>query len=278
MSHLEDPSVQPKDHLVPRATPLQPQSSRARAGEAAQLYIDTEAIRIWPGALLHVWVDGECFPQAEANVWNLLPWEDTEANYLSAFKKDRHIKEEPEDQRRPWESRKVENKCKGSSVRESGYSLCSGTGLTDQNRSSLVQYYALAVDSTSFREKLLHPSCLAMYRSTLQLHPVHWLVSFSQDALLAHRASQKALLSEQPCCSQTQLKPYQWSNTDFGCATSLLAKTPPSHSHEGTTSQGRRAAEELTARLWQLGEGEPALCDQPALCHQQPVPRWVPVV
>lgn len=89
-----------------------------------------------------------------------------EANYLSAFKKDRHIKEEPEDQRRPWESRKVENKCKVSFVRESGYSLCSGTGLTDQNRSSLVQYYALAVDSTSFREKLLHRSCLAMHCSS----------------------------------------------------------------------------------------------------------------
>lgn len=81
--------------------------------------------------------------------------EDAEANYLSAFKKDRHIKEEPEDQRRPWESRKVENKCKVSFVRESGYFPCSGTGLTDQSSSSLVQqYYALAVDSTSFRKKL----------------------------------------------------------------------------------------------------------------------------
>lgn len=83
------------------------------------------------------------------------------------FKKDRHIKEEPEDQRRPWESRKVENKCKVSFVRESGYFLRSGgTGLTDQNRSSLVQYYALAVDSTSFRKKLLHHSCLLSHYIT----------------------------------------------------------------------------------------------------------------
>lgn len=73
MSRLEDPPVQPKDHTVPGATPLRPQSSRARAGEAAGVYIDTEVIRIWPRALLHVWVDGECFPQAETNVWNLLP-------------------------------------------------------------------------------------------------------------------------------------------------------------------------------------------------------------
>lgn len=25
-------------------------------------------VRIWPRALLHVWVDGECFPQAEVNI------------------------------------------------------------------------------------------------------------------------------------------------------------------------------------------------------------------
>lgn len=76
-----------------------------------------------------------------------------EANYVSAFKKERHIKEEPEDQRRPWESRKVENKCKASFIRENGHFLCSGTGLTDQNRSSIAQYHALAVASTSFRKK-----------------------------------------------------------------------------------------------------------------------------
>lgn len=76
-----------------------------------------------------------------------------------------------------------------------------------------------------------------MYHSTLQLHLVHCLVSLSQDASLAHRASQKALLSEQPCCSQTLLQPFWRSNTDFGCATSLLAKIPPSHSHERTTGQ-----------------------------------------
>lgn len=198
MSRLEDPSVQPKDHTVPRATPLRPRGSRARAGEAAQAYIDTEVIRIWPGALLHVWVDRECFPQAEVNVWNLLPWEDTEANYLSTFKKDRHIKEELEDQRRPWESRKVENKCKVSFVRESGYFLCSDTGLTDQNRSSLVQYYALAVDSTSYRKKLLHHSCLATYHHTSQLHPVHWLVSFSQDVLLRTEPVRKHCLVRSP--------------------------------------------------------------------------------
>lgn len=62
-----------------------------------------------------------------------------EANYISTFKKERHIEEEPEDQRRLWESKKVGNKCKASFVRESGHFLCNSTGLTDQNRSSLVQ-------------------------------------------------------------------------------------------------------------------------------------------
>lgn len=50
------------------------------------------------------------------------------------IKKERHIKEESEDQRRLWESRKVENKRKASFVRESGYFLCSGTGLTNQEQ------------------------------------------------------------------------------------------------------------------------------------------------
>lgn len=185
-------------------TPLYPElhhwHHKAAGPELVKLlrFMDTEVIRICPRALLRVWVDGECFPQAEVNVWNLLAWEDTEANYLSTFKKDRHIKEEPEDQRRPWESRKVANKCKVSFVRESGYFLCSGTGLTDQNKSSLVQYYALAVDSMSFRKKLLHHSCLATYHSTLQLHGVHWLVSFSQDALLPTEPVRKCCLVSSP--------------------------------------------------------------------------------
>lgn len=57
-----------------------------------------------------------------------------EAKYISAFSKERHIKEESEDQRRLWESRKVENKHKASFVRESGHFLCSGTGLTNQEQ------------------------------------------------------------------------------------------------------------------------------------------------
>jgi len=37
--------------------------------------------------------------------------------------------------------------------------------------------------------------------------------------------------------------------SDFSRATSLLTHTPPSHSHKGTTSEGRAAAERLAAQL-----------------------------
>lgn len=54
------------------------------------------------------------------------------------------------------------------------------------------------MDSTSFRKKLFHHSCLAMYHSTLQLHAVHWLVSFSQDALLPTEPVRKCCLVSSP--------------------------------------------------------------------------------
>lgn len=61
-----------------------------------------------------------------------------------------------------------------------------------KNRSSTAQYYALAVYIVQKKKKkLLHYSCPATHHSTLQLHPVHWLVSFSEDASLAYSADRR---------------------------------------------------------------------------------------
>lgn len=134
------------------------------------------------------------------------------------------------------------NKCKASFVRESGYFLCSGTELTDQNRSSQVQYYALAVASTSFRKKEMAPSLLP--------GNVPQSMTTSPSSLPAQLLTGCLAKPTEPDRKTPVVKPRAWlkqaallfSNSvtalavikyrDFSCGTSLPAQTSPSHSHE----------------------------------------------
>lgn len=89
----------------------------------------------------------------------------------------------------------------------------------------------------------------------------------------------RALLSKQPCCSRTLLPPDQRSSTEIPHV--QLPFLPTHHPPTATRAPPHRAKQQWSysqcgCSSWK--KGEPALRDQPALCHWHLVPSRAPVV
>lgn len=154
----EPPWVQPKDHAALRATEPRLQSSRTpkqqdqHQGSCSGPHCHRCDRNLARSIAVRVGGWG-VFPSSRSESMECVTMRKHGSQLYKRILERQQIKEEPEDQRRPWESRNVEYKCKASFVRESGHFLCRGTGLTDQNRFCPAQYYALAAASAYFREK-----------------------------------------------------------------------------------------------------------------------------